>query len=44
MLALEVGIGQAEGLMTFLAEQKYHDISSRQDSAGVTRFLLARYG
>jgi len=44
MLALEIGIGQAEGLMAFLAEQNYHDISARQDYAGVTRFLLSRYG
>lgn len=44
MLALEIGIGQAEGLSAFLAEQNYHDISARQDYAGVTRFLLSRYG
>jgi release factor glutamine methyltransferase len=44
LLALEIGIGQAEGLMEFLAAQDYHDISARQDFAGVTRFLLARYG
>ena len=44
LLALEIGIGQAEALCAFLAEQNYHDISARQDYAGVTRFLLARYG
>ena len=44
MLALEIGIGQAEGLCQFLAERNYHDVSARQDYAGVTRFLLARYG
>ncbi len=44
LLALEIGSGQAEGLAAFLAEQNYHDISQRQDYAGVTRFLLARYG
>lgn len=44
LLALEIGIGQADALAAFLAEQKYHDISQRQDYAGVTRFLLARYG
>lgn len=43
-LALEIGIGQAEALSAFLAEQNYHDIIARQDFAGVTRFLLARYG
>ena len=44
LLALEIGIGQAEALCAFLAEQGYHDVSARQDYAGVTRFLLARYG
>ncbi len=44
MLALEIGIGQAEALSQFLAEQNYHDISARQDYAGVTRFLFARHG
>jgi release factor glutamine methyltransferase len=44
MLALEIGIGQAEGLTAFLHERNYRDISQRQDFAGVTRFLLARYG
>ncbi len=44
MLALEIGIGQAEALTAFLAEQNYRDISARQDYAGVTRFLLSRYG
>lgn len=44
LLALEIGIGQAEALAAFLADRKYTDISQRQDYAGVTRFLLARYG
>lgn len=44
LLALEIGFGQAKALAAFLAEQNYHDISQRQDNAGVTRFLLARYG
>ena len=44
MLALEIGIGQAEALEQFLRQQNYHEISPRQDFAGVTRFLLARYG
>ena len=43
-LAVEVGIGQAEGLSAFLAEQGYKNISSRHDFARVTRFLFARYG
>lgn len=44
LLALEIGMGQADSLVTLLREQNYHDISARQDFAGVTRFLLARYG
>ena len=44
LLALEIGIGQAEALAGWLAEQNYHDISQRHDCAGVTRFLFARYG
>ncbi|MGI8435367.1 MAG: peptide chain release factor N(5)-glutamine methyltransferase [Chthoniobacterales bacterium] len=44
LLALEIGVGQHEALAAFLAEQNYHDISQRHDSAGVTRFLFARYG
>ena len=44
MLALEIGLGQAEALTAFLREQNYHEISPRQDFGGVTRFLLARYG
>ncbi len=43
-LALEIGIGQSEALLPFLADRNYHDISARQDYAGVTRFLLARHG
>lgn len=44
LLALELGLGQAEALSGFLAENGYHDIIPRQDYAGVTRFLFARYG
>jgi release factor glutamine methyltransferase len=44
LLALEIGIGQAEGLSAFLHEKGYHDVSARQDYGGVTRFLFARYG
>lgn len=44
LLALEIGIGQGDALAAFLAEKNYHDIIPRQDFAGVTRFLLARYG
>lgn len=44
LLALEIGLGQANALSALLTEAKYRDISQRQDFAGVTRFLLARYG
>ena len=44
MLALEVGIGQAEGLAALLGEKNYHDISAISDYCGVTRFLFGRYG
>jgi release factor glutamine methyltransferase len=44
LLALEIGIDQGEALLSVLAEKKYHDISSKNDYSGVTRFLLAQYG
>jgi release factor glutamine methyltransferase len=44
MLALEIGIGQSKELLSALAEKNYHDISSKNDYSGVTRFLFARYG
>jgi release factor glutamine methyltransferase len=44
LLALEIGIGQAASLSDLLREKKYHDIESRNDYSGVSRFLLARYG
>jgi release factor glutamine methyltransferase len=44
LLALEIGIGQAERLSAFLVEQNYKEVSARHDFGGVTRFLLARYG
>jgi release factor glutamine methyltransferase len=44
MLALEIGIGQSEALLSALAEKNYRDIYSKTDYSGVTRFLLARYG
>ena len=43
-LALEIGIGQANELSSFLAEKNYHDIESKNDYAGIPRFLFARYG
>jgi release factor glutamine methyltransferase len=44
MLALEVGIGQADNLAVLLAEKNYHDIAVIRDYCGVTRFLFGRYG
>ena len=44
LLALEVGIGQADDLASLLAEKNYHDIEAIRDYGGVTRFLFSRYG
>jgi release factor glutamine methyltransferase len=44
ILALEIGLGQGDALLSALAEKKYRDIYSRNDYNGVTRFLFARYG
>jgi release factor glutamine methyltransferase len=44
MLALEIGLGQTETLLSGLAEKNYRDIYSKNDYNGVTRFLFARYG
>src|SRR2546430_10821378 len=44
LLALEIGINQAEGLTEFLRQKNYHDIESKKDYSGITRFLLGRYG
>ena len=44
ILALEIGIGQSEALISALAEKNYRDICNEKDYSGVTRFLFARYG
>jgi len=44
MLALEIGLGQNEQLLSALAEKNYRDICAKNDYSGVTRFLFARYG
>jgi release factor glutamine methyltransferase len=44
LLALEIGIHQAEGLGEFLRQKNYHDIESKKDYSGNSRFLVARYG
>jgi release factor glutamine methyltransferase len=44
LLALEIGLGQADALCDFLREKNYRDIEAKKDYAGVTRFLFARHG
>jgi release factor glutamine methyltransferase len=44
LLALEVGVGQADDLAGLLAEKNYHDITAIRDYGGVKRFLFGRYG
>jgi release factor glutamine methyltransferase len=44
MLALEIGFGQSEALLSILAEKNYRDICSKNDYSGRPRFLFARYG
>ncbi len=44
LLALEIGIDQSPALLDHLRAKNYHDIAAENDYAGVTRFLLARYG
>ena len=44
LLAIEIGIGQSAGLAHLLTQKNYHDICSKNDYSGVTRFLFAKYG
>jgi release factor glutamine methyltransferase len=44
MLALEIGLGQSEALLSALTEKNYRDIYAKNDYNGVKRFLFARYG
>jgi len=44
LLALELGLGQADDLAALMVEKNYHDIRKEADYAGVTRFLFGRYG
>jgi len=44
LLALEIGINQAEGLTDFLRLKNFHDIEAKKDYSGIPRFVLARYG
>src|SRR4051812_37265942 len=44
LLALEIGLGQAESLVALMAVKNYRDIEQMRDYCGVTRFLFGRYG
>jgi release factor glutamine methyltransferase len=44
LLALEVGLGQADDLAAFMTEKNYHDITAIRDYGEVKRFLFGRYG
>lgn len=44
LLALEIGIGQADELVAFMTEKNYHDIEQIRDYGDVTRFLFGGYG
>jgi release factor glutamine methyltransferase len=44
LLALELGLGQADDLAAFMTKKNYHDIETTRDYAGVIRFLFGRYG
>ena len=44
LLALEIGVNQAEELGDFLRQKNYQDIEAKKDYSGITRFLLAKYG
>ena len=44
LLALELGLGQADALAALMLGKNYHDIKSERDYAGVIRFLFGRYG
>jgi release factor glutamine methyltransferase len=44
LLALELGLGQADDLAAVMAEKNYRDIKTERDFAGVIRFLFGRYG
>jgi release factor glutamine methyltransferase len=44
LLALELGIGQADELAAEMEKKNYHDIEQIRDYSGVTRFLFGGYG
>jgi release factor glutamine methyltransferase len=44
LLALEIGLNQAEGLEAFLRQKNFRDIQTKRDYSGNRRFLFSRYG
>ncbi len=44
LIVLELGQGQAQRVLDFLADQNYRDISIKKDYQGIERLLIARYG
>ena len=44
LLALELGLGQADDLAALMAEKNYHDIKKERDYGGVIRFLFGQHG
>jgi len=44
LLALEIGVGQSDGLEKLLRQKNLHDIDTKKDYSGIPRFLFARYG
>src|ERR1700720_218865 len=40
LLAVEVGIGHADGLVSLLTEKNFHDIAAIRDYGGVKRFIF----
>jgi release factor glutamine methyltransferase len=44
LLALEIGVGQSEGLSELLRQKNYHDIELKRDYSSIPRFLIVRYG
>ena len=44
LLALELGMGQADDLAALMAKKNYQDVKTERDFAGVIRFLFGRYG
>jgi len=44
LLAMEIGMGQTDSVVSALGQKKYKDISAKNDYSGTPRFVFARYG